>query len=180
MEKELLIKLNKAVFAQPWGPGLVRFFANWFIWLTSLGVLAAMVADPLLLIFLIEESPDILLGLLLARGVIAPLLHMLIPRQRPYTTLEVLRIFVPHGKRSFPSGHATFFAALAFAVLPIASWAGTILLVAAALNGVARILGALHWPSDVLGGFAVGYLGVWLAIEIFSYIPAEDLMAWVV
>lgn len=175
-EAEFLVAANKWIFARPWGAGVVRFFANWFIWLISLGVLAALAANPMMLDFLIEESPDILLGLLLARGIITPLLHLVIPRQRPYTRLEVLRIYVPHGKRSFPSGHATFFSALGFVLMPIAPWAGVTVLVAAGINAVARVLGGLHWPSDVLGGFVVGYLGAWLGVEIFSYIPAADMM----
>ncbi len=67
---------------------------------------------------------------------------------------------------AFPSGHAMESAALYFylaaAVRSVAPAHGTLALVAAALLvtaiGLSRIVLGVHWPSDVLGGVAIGYL----------------------
>lgn len=78
-------------------------------------------------------------------------------RTRPCRALTGLRL--PDGDRgslSFPSSHAVNLAAaatIAGAEYPAWSWA---LALFALLVGLSRVYLGLHYPSDVLGGFAIG------------------------
>jgi membrane-associated phospholipid phosphatase len=79
---------------------------------------------------------------------------------------------------SFPSGHATssmiFYLSLALALTAhsrrrFAAAAGAILL--SLLIGTSRVMLGVHWPSDVIGGWAFGMLWVLLTLR-----PAERLL----
>jgi len=74
---------------------------------------------------------------------------------------------------SFPSGHATssmiLFLTLALALTSTPRWrrlmvAGAILL--SLLIGTSRVMLGVHWPSDVVGGWAFGMLWVLLALRL--------------
>jgi undecaprenyl-diphosphatase len=78
---------------------------------------------------------------------------------------------------SFPSGHATssmiFYLTLALALGSGKPWhrvaaAGAILL--SLMIGTSRVMLGVHWPSDVIGGWAFGMLWVLLTLR-----PAERL-----
>jgi undecaprenyl-diphosphatase len=79
---------------------------------------------------------------------------------------------------SFPSGHATssmiFYLAVALALTAGTRWnrlavAGAVLL--SLLIGTSRVMLGVHWPSDVIGGWAFGMLWVLLTLR-----PAERLL----
>lgn len=74
---------------------------------------------------------------------------------------------------SFPSGHATssmiFYLALALALTRGSRWrsaavTGAILLSLAI--GLSRVMLGVHWPSDVVGGWAFGLLWVLLTLRL--------------
>jgi undecaprenyl-diphosphatase len=74
---------------------------------------------------------------------------------------------------SFPSGHATssmiFYLTLALALTAGTRWnraaaAGAILL--SLLIGTSRVMLGVHWPSDVIGGWAFGMLWVLLTLRL--------------
>jgi membrane-associated phospholipid phosphatase len=74
---------------------------------------------------------------------------------------------------SFPSGHAAnsmiFYLALALALSAGTRWqrpaaAGAVVL--ALLIGISRVMLGVHWPSDVVGGWAFGMLWVLLTLRL--------------
>lgn len=80
-------------------------------------------------------------------------------RPRPFE-LGLGLLHLPHaGSPSFPSSHATAYAALAFSFLLVSSHrVGGILLVLAALVGLARVVVGVHYPLDVSVGVVLGGL----------------------
>lgn len=85
--------------------------------------------------------------------VVSVLLKNTIMHPRP--SLEE-SLFVPGDVFSFPSGHATFMFALAFAMYGFDRRAGVVLLLLAAATGLARVLSGVHYWYDILGGVFIG------------------------
>jgi undecaprenyl-diphosphatase len=74
---------------------------------------------------------------------------------------------------SFPSGHATssmvFFLALALALTARSRWdraAAGAAVTLSFLVGTSRVMLGVHWPSDVIGGWAFGALWVMLTLPL--------------
>jgi undecaprenyl-diphosphatase len=74
---------------------------------------------------------------------------------------------------SFPSGHATssmvFFLTLALVLSESTRWRGAAVSAALLLSffiGISRIMLGVHWPSDVVGGWAFGLLWVMLTLRL--------------
>jgi undecaprenyl-diphosphatase len=81
---------------------------------------------------------------------------------------------------SFPSGHATssmiFYLTLALALTAKTRWhrvaaAGAILL--SLLIGTSRVMLGVHWPSDVIGGWAFGMLWVLLTLRLAERLAGD-------
>jgi membrane-associated phospholipid phosphatase len=82
---------------------------------------------------------------------------------------------------SFPSGHATssmiFYLTLALALTAGTRWnriaaAGAVLL--SLLIGTSRVMLGVHWPSDVIGGWAFGVLWVLLTLRLAERLISGD------
>lgn len=91
---------------------------------------------------------------------IAHVIKYLYPHDRP-TMLATTHALLPDHDASFPSGHATFFTALAVALYfyhkELAYWYGA----GALVIGLSRIAAGVHWPFDILAGFILGgFVGV--------------------
>ena len=92
------------------------------------------------------------------------------PALQPHLTVE--------STNSFPSGHATgsmiFFLSVALLLAhrgPWRRWAAVAAVALAILVGTSRVMLGVHWPSDVVGGWAFGALWVILTLRM-----AEDLV----
>ena len=82
---------------------------------------------------------------------------------RPYLALQdVVPLFPYGGYDSFPSGHATLFAALAVAIYLHHRRVGAVFIFLAFLIGTARVVAGVHYPLDVLAGWLLGALCSWL------------------
>lgn len=92
---------------------------------------------------------------------LAALVKFLFPAMRPFAALQLTPLVLGENPlATFPSAHATFFAALGMTIFlrnqkqgkNIGKW----FLLAALLIGLARIMVGIHWPSDILAGFFLG------------------------
>jgi undecaprenyl-diphosphatase len=93
---------------------------------------------------------------LLALG-IAHLIASVWDRARPYEAHASAHLFISRNPDpSFPSDHATAAFALAVAVFLWHRRAGWLMLVMATVLAVSRVAVGTHYPSDVLGGAALG------------------------
>jgi len=89
-------------------------------------------------------------------------LKLLIQTPRPHLALPDIYPLIEKTDFSFPSGHATAFMALAFAIYFSHKKAGYWFIFFAFLIGTARIVAGVHFPIDILGGFILGYIVAYL------------------
>lgn len=110
---------------------------------------------------------------MLGRGVNS-LVKLDVHRARP----ELERHLMVEHTNSFPSGHAAgsmmFFLALALLLAhrgPHHRWWAAAAILVSMVVGVSRVMLGVHWPSDVVGGWAFGALWVIVCLRM-----AEDLV----
>jgi undecaprenyl-diphosphatase len=97
------------------------------------------------------------LSALLALAV-AHLISGMWDRPRPFEAHHVHLFVSASGDPSFPSDHATAAFAIAIALLLRNRRIGWVALTMAAVISISRIAVGVHYPSDVLGGAAIGTL----------------------
>ncbi|MEK7593528.1 MAG: phosphatase PAP2 family protein [Patescibacteria group bacterium] len=119
------------------------------------------------------------LSLILSRGLIAEIIKFFVARPRPFSALEIQPL-VGYGNHdinmSFPSGHAAFYFALAFAVFLYFNQSedkakkrlGWWFLAGVSLVAVSRIFVGIHWPSDVLVGAAIGIASAFIVKKLLD------------
>jgi undecaprenyl-diphosphatase len=119
----------------------------------------------------VENLIFMALAILVSRGLLTELIRYFVERDRPFVTLGFEPLVEQSMTYAFPSGHAAVFFALALAVWFVdrkwGYWFGALAL----LNGIARIVAGVHWPTDILAGAAVGVLSALLVRLLLSKIP---------
>ena len=111
----------------------------------------------------------VLIAIVLAGRSLAEIQRYWVARVRPDAEPHLVVVQTS----SFPSGHAAnsmiFYLALALALTAGTRWqrpavAGAVLL--SLLIGTSRVMLGVHWPSDVIGGWAFGMLWVLLTLRL--------------
>lgn len=88
---------------------------------------------------------------------------------RPFVVLpNVTQLINISSFDSFPSGHATVFAALATGIFIYNRKLGIVFAVAALLIGIARVIAGIHYPLDVLTGYAIGSVMAILSYKLMA------------
>ena len=106
----------------------------------------------------LEKKKEILMVFITSgfAWVVARLLKIIIHTPRPFDALSNVTSLFPESGYAFPSGHATFFLALAMSIYFLHKKAGYWFIFFALVIGLARIVAGVHFPIDILGGFVLG------------------------
>ncbi len=143
---------------------LIVFFAVYFpyIVIISAGVFLLMhhevfKADNTFQIFL-QKKKEILGAFFVGAlaYILSQLLKFLFHTPRPFDVFPNVRPLFAESGFGFPSGHATFFMALAVSIFFSHKKAGYVFMVFALIIGLARVAAGVHFPIDILGGFILG------------------------
>lgn len=98
------------------------------------------------------------LSIFLSRIVITEIIRFFYYVPRPFINNVVHQLIFNETSGSFPSGHATFFFALAMAIFFFHKKWSILFFAGAILIGIARIIAGVHWPIDILVGAIIGIL----------------------
>lgn len=108
---------------------------------------------PLMLAYLFITHSDLLLEVILKPAFVflfITLFRKLIDRPRPYDQLDITPV-EPHKKgHSFPSRHTGSALIIALMALEVNQALGIIMLLVACIIAITRVLGGLHYLSDVI------------------------------
>lgn len=123
-------------------------------------VIAALIALVFFLNYAKREKWKLLIvagvSSLVARYGATELIRFFYHHPRPFAALPNVHQLFNETSWSFPSGHATFFFALATAVYLYRKQWGSWFLGAATIIAVSRVIAGVHYPSDILGGVVIG------------------------
>ncbi len=151
----------------------ITFFGNagWF-WIV-LGLVLAIIPKTRKVGFAVCAA--LLFSLLLCNLTIKPL----VMRVRPYEYNGVIPIIGFQSDYSFPSGHTSASFCAAFAIFFRNKKFGSIALVFATLIAFSRLYLYVHFPTDILGGIALGAICATLAFLVvnFGYKKYEEVKA---
>jgi membrane-associated phospholipid phosphatase len=122
----------------------------------------------------IRRHPERVWGGLVGALVMVVVLRVLknvldVPRPLGVLPAEAVHVIGPgHRKSAFPSGHsATIFLFFGtWALSESRRWLRPVLVLPAILVGVSRIVVGVHWPADVLGGAALGWISAWIGLRM--------------
>ena len=109
----------------------------------------------------------LVINVILANGI----LKHLVQRPRPFDTYGGLQVLIHRpADWSFPSGHASASFAAAFVLYHYMPKKFSIpALILATLIAFSRLYLGVHYPSDVIGGAAIGYLTAWASEKFMTY-----------
>ncbi len=101
-------------------------------------------------------------------------------RDRPFTELEEVNQLLTHiDSNGFPSDHASAAAAISFIVFRFSRPIGALFIGAAAVVGFSRVWVGVHYPGDVLIGFAVGITCAFAVFKVLERLGLYELaVAW--
>ena len=117
----------------------------------------------------------IALSVLLARGFFTVVIRYIWNRPRPFVAMpEITALIGKSAEASFPSGHATFFFALAVAMLYVDRRWFKYFLMGTIVMGIARVFVGVHYSLDILGGALVGCLSAYLVSKLLPKMRNDD------
>ena len=174
LDTQIFFLLNNLAGQSHLLDGVIKFFASdlAYILIALFILLVAFSKHPLKK----KAEVFIVVGVssIIARFGVAELIRFFYHRPRPFVTLHVHQL-VTDSSWSFPSGHATFFFAMAMAIYLYDKKWGIGFFVAAALISVARVAAGVHYPSDILGGALIGALVAYLTFRATEHLIGKKI-----
>lgn len=102
---------------------------------------------------------------IVSRGIIAEAIKFFMNVPRPAAVAQINPLVVTDLYGSFPSGHVSFFFALAVTALFYNKKWGWGLIAIATANGIFRVIAGVHYPIDIIGGMLIAVVSA-LAIRM--------------
>ncbi len=172
MNESIFISLNNLVGQSVFFDKIIWFCADILVFALFVALVYFVIAARGKRQIAIKNSVIILFSALLAWAC-ADVIKYVFPSPRPFLVLDSVNLLFEHGGYdSFPSGHTTFFVALATMFIFYSRHLGFLLLFLAFVTGLARVVAGIHWPMDIMGGFLLG--GSFALLVQYSYLKYQE------
>lgn len=166
MNEKIFHFLNSLTGQSVFTDRLIYFLSNDFGYIL-------IIVSFLYLIFINKESFRqktkeiiILLSSVVLAWLIVLALKYLFINPRPFLVYpDINTLFLYGSNDSFPSGHATFYGALAIAIFAYHRKAGVYFVLGAILIGLSRVASGVHFPLDIVFGFILG-----ASVSVLTYV----------
>ena len=174
MNKTIFFDLFNLAHKSAFFDGVVIFFAEYFPYLVMLLAIIFLLSHHDVLtsknkfkenIHKWKEILFVSLSIIIA-WISSILLKIVFLVPRPFIEFPNIVPLFKETDFSFPSGHATFFMAVAVAIFLYHKKMGYLFLLFAILIGVARVIAGVHFPADILGGYLIGFIISYLLIKL--------------
>ncbi len=170
MNTTIFYFLHNFSFQANWVDSLIIFFAEPFIYLFIIFIVIILLRQSRVFVgsfdsrLIYQRSKSVInIAIATISGyILANLLKLLIQADRPFVLFQDIHTLIPESGYAFPSGHSATIASFAFAVFFKNKKLGYICLVAMLLIGLSRIVAGVHFPIDIIGGYALGFLVAYL------------------
>ncbi|MEO6126679.1 MAG: phosphatase PAP2 family protein [Ilumatobacteraceae bacterium] len=157
MDSDIFLAVNRFADRTPWAHGFFTAFTTYGVVVFALLLVVVFLdgrrtADP----HMVAASIWAGASALVAVG-IGQIIGGAMGRSRPYNALSGVHLLVDRTTDfSFPSDHATAVGAVAVGLLFAHRRWGLVACVLAVLMGFSRVYVGAHYPTDVVGGLALG------------------------
>jgi len=153
MNQQIFYYLNSFAGRSVWFDDLIIFFGTHLAYILVAVFLLIVVKNKNWKMFFVS-----VISVFLSRAVITEIIRFFYYVPRPFINNVVHQLIFHETSGSFPSGHATFFFALAMAIFFFHKKWSILFFAGVTLIGVARIIAGVHWPIDILVGAIIGIL----------------------
>lgn len=152
IESDIILRIQHAL-SSPAGRSFTGFCARWVIYLFIPYVLVSRK-------LLGWRGVGVVAWTALVAFALSTGLAAFIGRVRPYAAIAGIQAIVPPNIQagSFPSSHTAVAVGVAAALMALQVPIGVVAIIGAVLVAFGRIAAGMHYPSDVLGGIAIGLL----------------------
>lgn len=151
LDTQLFYLFNNLAGQSPFFDEVVVFFASWFPYI----LVAMFLVLVWFSVYAKKEKLEILavtfISALIARVGVTELIRYFFPRERPFMALDISPLFTDTAW-SFPSGHVTFFFAMATVIYLYNKRWGMWFFIATIFITISRVIAGVHYPSDIVGG----------------------------
>lgn len=171
MDFKLFSLLNDLAGKSRFADWSIIFFADYFQYAVGLVFLGLLIFHPKFWNRKVEALVVTGFSIVLSRLVLTELIRYFIHQPRPFVSHPV-NLLVLESSYSFPSGHAAFFFAAAAAIYLIDKKWGWVFFVFGFLISMGRVAGGVHYPSDILGGAAIGFLSGYVVTKFAGFIKS--------
>lgn len=164
MDYFLFQQINGLAGQWEWLNNLAIFFAKYFEYFLIISIFVIFLKKWKII-------SQVFLAAIISRLGIVELIRWLWERPRPFVENNVNLLLERSASNSFPSGHASFYFAIAAVVYLYNKKIGKWFFAVSFLISIARVFSGIHWPSDILAGAFVGILCGWFIVKILKKKP---------
>jgi len=169
LDTQLFYLLNNLAGQSQLFDGVIVFLASYLAYILIIAYLAFVFFSQ----YQRREKLQILfitgISVIVARFGVAELIRLFYQRPRPFSVLDNVQQLLTSNEWSFPSGHATFFFALATAVYLYNKKWGIGFFIATILITVSRVIAGIHYPSDIIAGAVIGIAVAYTVFYLTRY-----------